>query len=130
PEKEILATTSLAAMRECDLVFTATSEPNPVLYPEHVRPGMLIYDLGRPADVDDAVKAMEGVEVVPGGTVRPPGNPVGRLDIDFGEGQIPACMAETLIIALDGAYDRKSLGGEAKSETIDYFVRRGEELGF
>jgi hypothetical protein len=70
------------------------------------------------------------VEVVPVGTLRPPGQATGRLDIHFGAGQIPACMAETLIIALDAAYDRVSLGGEVKPENIDYFVRRGEELGF
>jgi predicted amino acid dehydrogenase len=130
PGVKILATTTLAALRECDLIFTATSEPNPVVMPEHVRPGTLIYDLGRPPDVDEAVKAVEGVGVVPGGTVRPPGKPTGRLNIYFGVGQIPACMAETLIIALDGAYDRKSLGGEVRLENIDYFVRRGDELGF
>jgi predicted amino acid dehydrogenase len=130
PEKEIVATTSREAVRACDLIFTATSEPNPVLFPEHVQPGTLIYDLGRPPDVDPSVMAVEGVEVVSGGTVRPPGRPTGRLNIYFGAGQIPACMAETLIIALDGAHDRRSLGGEAKPENIDYFVRRGEELGF
>jgi predicted amino acid dehydrogenase len=130
PDVEIVATTSLAALRECDLIFTATSEPNAVVLPEHVRPGTLLYDLGRPPDVDERVTEIPGVEMVPGGTVRPPGRPTGRLNIYFGTGQIPACMAETIIIALDGAYERTSLGGEAKLENIDYFVRRAEELGF
>jgi acyl-phosphate glycerol 3-phosphate acyltransferase len=130
PGVEIVATTSLEPLRECDLIFTATSEPNAVVLPQHVRPGTLLYDLGRPPDVDERVKEIAGVEVVPGGTVRPPGRPSGRLNIYFGTGQIPACMAETLIIALDGAYERTSLGGEAKLENIEYFVRRAEELGF
>jgi predicted amino acid dehydrogenase len=55
PEKEILPTTDLAPLRECNLIFTATSEPDPVLFPRHVGPGTLVYDLGRPADVEVSV---------------------------------------------------------------------------
>jgi acyl-phosphate glycerol 3-phosphate acyltransferase len=130
PNTEVVTTTELSALQTCDLIFTATSDPNPVIFPEHVGPGTLIYDLGRPADADVAVKGVRGVEVIPGGTVRPPGRITGRLDLAFGSGQIPACMAETVIIALEGAYDRVSLGEGTHAENIDYFVRKAEELGF
>jgi hypothetical protein len=39
-------------------------------------------------------------------------------------------MAETVIIALEGAYDRVSLGEGTRAENIDFFVRKAEELGF
>jgi predicted amino acid dehydrogenase len=35
-----------------------------------------------------------------------------------------------MILAAEGAYDRKSLGGETKSENIQFFVERAEALGF
>jgi acyl-phosphate glycerol 3-phosphate acyltransferase len=130
PNTEVVTTTSLEALWTCDLIFSATSDPNPVIFPEHVRPGTLIYDLGRPADVDVAVKGVRGVEVIPGGTVRPPGRITGRIDLAFGSGQIPACMAETVIIALERAYERVSLGDGTHAENIEYFVRKAEELGF
>jgi acyl-phosphate glycerol 3-phosphate acyltransferase len=127
---EILTTTALESCRDCDLIFSATSQPEPVLFDSHVREGTLIYDLGRPADVDESARRVPGVEVIPGGVVRPPGNAVGRLDVHFGEGLIPACMAETIIIAVDSAGERVSLGDRTRSENIDYFVSRGAELGF
>jgi predicted amino acid dehydrogenase len=95
-----------------------------------VRPGALVYDLGRPADVDESVWDVPGVEVVPGGTVRPPGSPNQRLDIHFGRGAVPACLAETIIIALEGCPERRTLGDNSKAENVEFFVSRAEALGF
>jgi acyl-phosphate glycerol 3-phosphate acyltransferase len=127
---EIITATALEALIECDLVFSATSEPDPVIFPPHIRPGTLIYDLGRPADVDESVKAVPGVEVVPGGTVRPPGAATGRVDIHFGRGSIPACLAETIIIALERCPERCTLGDNSRAENVEFFVQKAEELGF
>jgi acyl-phosphate glycerol 3-phosphate acyltransferase len=126
----IEVSTSLDACRDCDVIFTATSDPHPVLFPRHVREGTILYDLGRPYDVDESVHAIPGVQVIPGGVILPPGRTAGRVDYHFGDGLIPACMAETIIIAADRAYDRVSLGDSTRAENVDYFVRRGEELGF
>jgi len=130
PATAIEVTTDLHRLRDADVIFTATNTPEPVVYPEHVRQGTLIYDLGRPADVHPSVAQVPGVEVVPGGVVRPPGDPAGRIDLGYGPGLFPACLAETVIIALDGAYDRRSLGERTRTEDIAYFVRRAEEMGF
>lgn len=130
PSTVIDATTGYEALRDTDAIFTATSDPAPVIFPQHVRDGCIVLDLGRPADVDASVAAMPGVEVIPGGVVRLPGDPKGRLDIGFGPGLVPACLAEALILGLDGCYERASLGDRTKSEHVDYFVIRGAELGF
>jgi len=127
---EIVTSVDPAACREADLVFTATSTVEAVLYPEHVKPGAVIYDLGRPADVDASVLRVPGVTVVPGGIIRPPGKMRGRLDVHFGDGLIPACMTETILIALDECYDRVSLGEQTKAENIEHFVQLADRLGF
>lgn len=130
PVPELVVTTEISAIREAELIFTATSDPRPVIFPEHVRPGAWIYDEGVPPDVDASVRRLEGVRVIPGGVVRPPGAMTGNLDLHFGEGAVPACLAETMILAAERAYERKSLGGETKSENIHFFVERAEALGF
>lgn len=130
PAATIDATTNLSALRDADVIFTATSEPAPVVFPEHVRAGCIIFDLGRPYDVDASVAAMEGVEVIPGGVVRLPGDPRGRLDMGYGTGLVPACLAEAVIIGLEKCYERASLGDRTKSENIEYFVARAAALGF
>ena len=68
--------------------------------------------------------------MIPGGVVRPPGEVQQHIDVHFGAGCIPACMAETLLVALDECYDRVSLGEHTSSENIDYFVALAEHLGF
>jgi predicted amino acid dehydrogenase len=128
---EIAVTTDIGAIREADLVFTATSDPNPVIYPEHVKPGAWIYDEGVPPDVHESVRRLPGVRVIPGGVVRLPGQARATLDLHFGApDQVPACLAETMILAAEGAFERKSLGGEVKGENIQFFVERAEALGF
>jgi acyl-phosphate glycerol 3-phosphate acyltransferase len=128
---EIAVTTDIGAIREADLVFTATSDPNPVIYPEHVKPGAWIYDEGVPPDVHESVREVPGVRVIPGGVVRLPGQARATLDLHFGApDQVPACLAETMILAAEGAFERKSLGGEVKGENIQFFVERAEALGF
>lgn len=130
PSATIEVTTSLDALRGADVVFTATSSPEPVVLPRHVKPGALLFDLGRPPDVDPAVANVPGVESVLGGVVRLPGDPRGQLDLGYGGGLVPACLAETVILALDGDFSRTSLGDRTKAENVDYFVRRAEEIGF
>ncbi|WP_234553313.1 glycerol-3-phosphate acyltransferase [Thermus caliditerrae] len=128
---EILVTTEVAAIREADLVFTATSDPGAVIYPQHVKPGAWIYDEGVPPDVHPSVREVPGVRVIPGGVVRLPGAARATLDLHFGApDQVPACLAETMILAAEEAFDRKSLGGEVKGENIQFFVERAEALGF
>ncbi len=127
---EIITTTEIAACKEADMIFTATSTVEPVLYPDHVRDNAVIYDLGRPADVAESVLFMPDVTVIPGGVVRPPGEIEQHVDIHFGEGCVPACLAETVLIALECCYDRVSLGDGTRSENIDHFVEQAERHGF
>jgi predicted amino acid dehydrogenase len=120
----------LNVVEEADLIFSATSDPDPVILPQHVKPGAWIYDLGRPADVDESVRDVPGVHVIPGGVVKPPGEMISRIDMQFGEGQVPACMAETMIMTATRAFDRASLGPSTRSADIDFYLREGERLGF
>lgn len=117
---------------EADIVFTATSDPNPVIFPHHLKKGALVFDIGRPADVDVSVLTQRpDVRVIPGGTIRLPGQEIHQnFDLGFGPGNVPACLAETIIIALERAYDRVTLGDGTSADNVEYFIRKAEELGF
>lgn len=130
PALEILVSTDVADCAEADLVFTATSDPRPVLFAEHVKPGAWVYDIGRPADVDEGVRQVPGVQLIPGGVVRPPGSMRSIIDLHFGTAKVPACMAETMIMTATRAFDRRSLGGMTRSADIAYYLEAGESLGF
>ncbi|MGL4611100.1 MAG: glycerol-3-phosphate acyltransferase [Trueperaceae bacterium] len=130
PQTQIHTSTTMAACAEADLIFTATSDPMPVLYPKHVKPGAWIFDLGRPADVNESVRDTPGVHVIPGGVVKPPGDMRNHLDLHFGNGMIPACMAETMLMTATRAFDRKSLGAQTKTSDLEFYLQEGERLGF
>jgi len=130
PQTDIVTTTDVARVREAELVFSATSDPDPVIYAEHVRAGAWVFDLGRPADVDEGVRAVPGVELIPGGVVRPPGAARSSYDLHFGDGLVPACLAETMVMAASRAFDRKSLGGVTKEADVAFYLAEGARLGF
>lgn len=129
-DTEIVTTTDYDTLREADLIFSATSDPNPVIFPQHVKPGTWIFDEGRPADAHESVLEVPGVRLIPGGVVRPPGGMTSNIDLQFGEGAVPACLAETLIIAATGEHERKSLGPQTLTENINFFVEQADRLGF
>lgn len=130
PQTGISVTTDISVCSDADLIFTATSDPDPVLFAEHVKPGAWIFDLGRPADVDESVREVPGVHIIPGGVVKPPGNMQSFIDIHFGDGMVPACMAETMIMTATRAFENKSLGPSTKTANIDLYLEEGERLGF
>lgn len=132
PALTIIATTDMQACQQAQLIVTATSSPVPVLQAEHVAAGCWIYDLGRPSDVAASVYALPGVKVIPGGVVRPPGDRAdfATLDIHFGRGYVPACMAETMIMTATRAYARQSLGSHTKTDNMAFYLEQGDRLGF
>jgi predicted amino acid dehydrogenase len=130
PTLRIETSLEVAAVAGADLIFTATSDPEPVLFPEHVKPGAWVFDLGRPADVHPDVLGVPGVKLIPGGVVRPPGPIRSQIDLHFGDGLVPACLAETMIMTATRAFDRASLGPQTRTADIEFYLREGERLGF
>ncbi len=130
PATSIEVIDDLSRLKEAGLIFTATSDPDPVIFAEHLSPNTWIFDEGRPLDVDASAYRVPGVRVVPGGVVRPPGHPTSTVDLGFGEGLVPACLAETIVLALTEAWSRSSLGSQTLLENIEFFVEEGDRLGF
>ena len=134
PATDIFCSVDMLDCAAADLVFTATSDPEPVIFPWHVKPGAWVFDLGRPPDVDDAVRTVPGVRLMPGGVVRPPGEMhiITEMDLHLGDGNstIYACMAETMIMTASRSYDRASLGPHTRTADIEYYLNEGERLGF
>lgn len=76
------------------------------------------------------MRALPGVRLIPGGVVRPPGRMRSSLDLHFGDGLVPACLAETMIMTASRAFGRKSLGERTREADITFYVEEGARLGF
>ncbi len=110
-EWPIEVTTDLNKLRECEATIVATSSPNPFLNSAYFRPGSLVYDISVPTNCTEELIDNPEVTVMMGGIVQLPNNeklPVKGLSLARGEAF--ACIAETLLLGLEGVRTNFSLG--------------------
>jgi predicted amino acid dehydrogenase len=121
--KAILST-ELDTIRQAEIVLTATSAVTPIIEPQHLRSGAVVCDVARPRDVSQHVaEQRDDVLVIEGWVMDLPGQVDFGFDFGFPPGKAYACMAETMILALEGRYETYSLG---KSISLDQVREIGE----
>src|ERR1700733_13251876 len=108
-----------AALRESDLILTATSSTQDVIEPENLRAGAVVCELSLPHDVSRRVAVERpDVLVVEGGNLRVPGDmkwwrvrePGEQFDMGLPQGTALACMSETMLLALEDRCEPYTLG--------------------
>ena len=98
---------------------------------ESLKDGAIVCELSRPFNVSREVRTLRpDVLWIEGGLVRVPGEPDLGLDLGRGRGIAYACMAETMLLALEHAYRDTSLGTELQVETVRALDALAEEHGF
>lgn len=119
------------AVREADLVLTVTSATTVLVEPEDLKPGAVVCDVARPRNVSREVYARrDDVLVLDGGVIQIPGEVNFGFDFGFPPGTSEACMAETMILALEGRYESYTLGGEVSLERVEEIARLARKHGF
>jgi acetylornithine/succinyldiaminopimelate/putrescine aminotransferase/predicted amino acid dehydrogenase len=124
-------TTELAAtVSQSELVFLVTSSPDELVKSHMVRPKTVICDLSRPANVGAELMARQDVLVIDGGVVEVPGKP--ELGWRFGcpPGVAFACMAETMMLALEKRYEHTSLGRDLQEGVLESLRGYATKHGF
>jgi len=107
----VTASTDISAIYDCDLILTVTSATASVIEPEHLKPGAVVCDVARPRDVSTRVaQVRDDVLVIEGGMVEVPGPVDFGFNFGFPPGKSYACMAETMVLALEGRYADYSVG--------------------
>jgi fatty aldehyde-generating acyl-ACP reductase len=127
----VVGTCAMDALRNARLVIAASSARKPIIDSGHLSPGVIVCDVSRPFNVSEAVRfGRPDVQVINGGTIGVPG-PV-QFGFDFGMPPATAfaCMAETMILALEGRYENYSLGRNISLEKVEEIDRLAEKHGF
>jgi len=129
--KTRIATDLDTELPEADIIVTVTSAVDAVIEPRHLKPGAVVCDVARPRDVSVRVgQERDDVLVIEGGVVAVPGT----VDFNFNFGFPPrtsyACMAETMLLALEGRYESFSLGKELDLTRVREIARLAEKHGF
>lgn len=120
-----------AAARAANLVLTVSSATGVLLEPEDLRPGSVVCDVARPRNVSSIVyEKRDDVLVIDGGVIRVPGQPDFGFNFGFPPGMVEACMAETMILALEGRYEPFTLGTEIQVEKVREIQKLAKKHGF
>ncbi|GAW92879.1 saccharopine dehydrogenase NADP-binding domain-containing protein [Calderihabitans maritimus] len=119
------------ALRDADVIVTVTSAVDTIIEPEHLKPGAVVCDVARPRDVSKKVAEMrDDVLVIEGGVVEVPG----EVQFNFNFGYPPkialACMAETMMLAMEGRYENFTLGRDLTVEQVQEISRLAKKHGF
>ncbi len=120
-----------SAVRNADIIVAVSSAADALIEPEDLKPGAVVCDVARPRDVSVRVaQQRDDVLVIEGGAVEVPGDVNFNLDFGFPPNLSYACMAETMILALEKRYENFSLGREMSVEQIDEISALAVKHGF
>lgn len=126
-----LSTQLHEALPRADVVIAVSSAVDAIINPEDLKPGAVVCDVARPRDVSHLVAEQRpDVLVIEGGVVEVPGD----VNFNFNFGLPPrmamACMAETMMLALEERFEDYTLGREYDVEKIEETMRMAEKHGF
>ena len=120
-----------AAIRTADVVITATSSTGNIIRAEDLRSGALVCDVSLPHDVcREVASARPDVLVIEGGLVELPGDVEFGFDFGYPPKVSLACMAETILLALEGRHENFSLGRGLSLDQVEEISRLADRHGF
>lgn len=125
-----VATRPDEALGDMDMIVTATSAAGQkVLDVMALKPGCVVTDVARPLDLspEDVAKRPD-VLVVESGEIELPGD-VRMKDIGLPPGVVYACLAETIVLALEGRYEAFTVGRTIEWPKVKEIYRLGLKHG-
>ena len=132
PRAELhLAATPNGHLGDMDVIVTATSGAGKrVLDINAVKPGCVITDVARPLDLSaEEVAKRPDVLVIESGEIQLPGD-VSMRDIGLPPGGVVyACLAETVVLALEGRYETFTVGRNIEWEKVKEIYKLGLKHG-
>ncbi|HQR44564.1 MAG TPA: dehydrogenase [Thermoanaerobaculia bacterium] len=117
-------------LADMDLIVTATSGAGKrVLDIMKVKPGCVITDVARPLDLSpEDVARRPDVLVIESGEIRLPGE-VRMRNIGLPKNVAYACLAETIVLALEGKFENFTVGRNIEWEKVREIYRLGRKHG-
>ncbi len=122
---------SKVALRSADIVIAVTSALDSIVEVEDLKVGAIVCDVARPRNVSRKVAQLrDDILVIEGGVVEVPGDVNFGFSFGFPEKMAYACMAETMILALEGRYESFTLGRELTVKQIEVMSQLADKHGF
>jgi predicted amino acid dehydrogenase len=115
---------------DMDMIVTATSGAGKkVLDIMKIKPGCVVTDVARPLDLPPSeVAKRPDVLVIESGEILLPGN-VSMKNIGLPKNVAYACLAETIVLALEGRFENFTVGRNIEWEKVREIYRLGRKHG-
>ncbi len=128
--KVVLSAQADTHIAEMDMIVTATSGAGKkVLDIMKVKPGCVITDVARPLDLPpEEVAKRPDVLVIESGEIQLPGK-VSMKNIGLPKGVAYACLAETIVLALEGRFENFTIGRAIEWEKVREIYKMGLKHG-
>ena len=128
--KLVLSARADTHIAEMDMIVTATSGAGKkVLDILQVKPGCVITDVARPLDLPPSeVAKRPDVLVIESGEIQLPGE-VRMKPIGLPPGVAYACLAETIVLALEGRFENYTVGRQIEWEKVHEIYQLGLKHG-
>jgi predicted amino acid dehydrogenase len=119
------------AVRSADVVLTVSSAPDVLIEPSDLRTGAVVCDVARPRNVSRMVyERRNDVLVIDGGVIEVPGEVDFGFDFGFPPRMCEACVAETILLALERRYENFTLGKEISLTQVEEISALARKHGF
>jgi fatty aldehyde-generating acyl-ACP reductase len=131
----VRTSTQIEDIRDADIVLSATSAAKPIIQPQHLKRDAIVCDVALPSDVSPRVaREREDVLIIEGGVMDVPEGARGVVDFGFDFGLPPdkvfACMAEIMVLAMEGRYESYSVGKRVRLEQVREIAQLARKHGF
>lgn len=129
--RRVRVSTQVVDIHEADAVLSASGAARPIIEAEHLKHGAVVCDVAQPPDVSPRVaRERTDVWVFEGGVVSMPGAADLGFDLALPPGKTYACMAEAMVLALEGRYESYSLGKRVQIEQVHEIAQLAHKHGF
>ena len=115
----------ISSIKDAKIVVVATSSTEQLIKPNHLKEGAIIYDITQPRNTcPEILKERKDVTIIDGGVIDTPTIDYG-VDIGLKKHQAYACLAETILCALEGINENHI--GYANPKTINQMLNLMEK---
>jgi predicted amino acid dehydrogenase len=129
--RRVRGSTRIEAISEADVVLSTTNAARPIIQPEHLKRGAAVCDVALPPDVSPRVaRERDDVLSIHGGVMDVPGEVDFHFDFGLAPGKAYACMAETMVLALEERHESYSLGKQMQPERVREIAELAHKHGF
>jgi predicted amino acid dehydrogenase len=132
PDADIVCSTDYdALLGEMDMIVTSTSGAGKkILDITKVKPGCVITDVARPLDLPpEEVAKRPDVLVIESGEIELPTKVRGMKSIGLPPNVIYACLAETIVLALEGRFEVFTIGRDTEWPKVKEIYKLGIKHG-